>query len=301
MIKREDHEKEDKRIILYICVYLLAIPQMFNYVLGQINLYITFLILLSLYIYLKYEDLKWEFIASLILGISIIIKPTTFFMVLFLIIIKYDKEKKEFNFDMKTSLIRIIGALLPLASNIIFFLIYPDLLSGFIETNLTRQTFVELNFSISITRLLINFSIITNISISQLGVYMIVTMTFWGIAYFSHVIGKFERNYMIYGYLLGILIMFLGYFDTWDHHLLNIIPILIILIFNLPRQSEITNKTIKPTLFFLSFFDLLFMGIYLLTEPFFPFNFASTIFLIITFYVITVSSLKSKPNDIRGG
>ena len=49
LVKGEDHEKDDKRIIIYISVYLVGIPQMFNYILGQINLYITFFMLISLY------------------------------------------------------------------------------------------------------------------------------------------------------------------------------------------------------------------------------------------------------------
>jgi len=83
-----------------------------------------------------------------------------------------------------------------------------------------------------------------------------------------------------------MLIMLLGYFDSWDHHLLILIPLLIVIIFNLPRNSEITNK-FKKSLIFFSFFDLAFMGIWFLTTPFwFPYNFASTIFLILVFYGI---------------
>ncbi|GAG70298.1 unnamed protein product [marine sediment metagenome] len=56
LIRREDHEKEENRVILYICLYLIGLPQVFNYILGQINLYVTLLILLSLFVFLKYKD-----------------------------------------------------------------------------------------------------------------------------------------------------------------------------------------------------------------------------------------------------
>ena len=117
-----------------------------------------------------------------------------------------------------------------------------------------------------------------------------------GLAFLASIFGRFQKNAIVYGYLFGIIVMFLVYFDSWDHHLLNLTPILIILIFNLPRQSEVTNKYIKPTLFFVSFLDLLCMAIYLLIETWFPFNFGTTIFLLITLYGICKLSLSNDSN-----
>ena len=84
LVRGADHEREDKRVILYICLFIIGVPQIFNYILGQINLYVTLLIILSLFIFIKYSDIKWQFVASIILGISIIIKPTTLFMIPFI-------------------------------------------------------------------------------------------------------------------------------------------------------------------------------------------------------------------------
>ena len=66
LVKGKDHEKDDKRVILFICIYLMAAPQIFNYILGQINLFVAYFILLSLYIFLKYEKLKWQFFGSFV-------------------------------------------------------------------------------------------------------------------------------------------------------------------------------------------------------------------------------------------
>ena len=101
-------------------------------------------------------------------------------------------------------------------------------------------------------------------------------------------------NALIFGYLFGILIMFLAYFDTWDHHILQITPLLILTLFVLPRNSDITRKYIKPSFFFLNFFGLVFTGIIWLTLPYFPFNFASTIFLILIFIGVSKYCLKKK-------
>jgi len=95
LVRGDDHEKDDKRIILYICLYLIGLPQVFNYILGQINLYVTLLILLSLFIFLKFKEIKYQLLASFILGISIIIKPTTIFMIPFIIVLNYNYEKKR--------------------------------------------------------------------------------------------------------------------------------------------------------------------------------------------------------------
>ena len=105
LVRNKDHEKDDKRVILYICIYLMGLPHVLNYIYGQINLYITFFIILSLYIFLKYNDLKWQLIGSFILGISIIIKPTAIFLIPFLIILNINLEEKRIKFDFLRSLI----------------------------------------------------------------------------------------------------------------------------------------------------------------------------------------------------
>jgi len=157
LIKASDHENNEKRIITYISVYLMALPQMFNYVLGQINIIITFLMILSLYIFIKYKDIKWEFLASFILGISILIKPITIFLIPFLIVFNYDIKQKKVFFDLKANLVRLIGVALPLSLNIIVALFYPNLVEGFIVTNFTRNSLITTNASFSITRLFVNF------------------------------------------------------------------------------------------------------------------------------------------------
>ncbi|MBY9013524.1 MAG: DUF2029 domain-containing protein, partial [Candidatus Lokiarchaeota archaeon] len=156
IVRGIDHEMEDKRIILYICLYLIGLPQLFNYILGQINLYVTLLILISLFIFIKKSDIKWQFIASVILGISIIIKPTTLFMIPFIIVIGYNYEKRKLTLNLTKSLVRLIGVILPVALNLIMFLGYPNLLNGFLATNFTGSETVLLNHSFSITKIISN-------------------------------------------------------------------------------------------------------------------------------------------------
>jgi hypothetical protein len=283
LVKGKDHERDNKRVILYISLYLMAAPHILNYIHGQINLYVTFFILASLLIFLSRNSNASNFLASLILGISIIIKPTTVFLVPFLLLIRFDLKTKKFEFNFIKSFIRILGLLLPVSLNFIFFFLYPRLWNGFLATNFTGSNASALNFSFSLTKLIINFCFYFNLPYSQLWV-LITIVGITGILGFSfYVIRKKMKHSIIYGYTLGILIMFLTYFDTWDHHLLNLIPLLIIIIFNLPRK-EIMVNLFKRGLFFFNFLDIVFIGAWFLIYVIFPFNFLPTIVLTICLY-----------------
>jgi hypothetical protein len=299
LVRGVDHEKEDKRIVLYICFYLIGLPQVFNYILGQINLYLTLLILLSLFIFLKYNETKFQLLASLILGISIIIKPTTIFMIPFIIVLNYSYEKKRISFGLKLSFLRLFGVLLPLSLNTVMFLIHPDLLNGFLVTNFTGSETVLLNHSFSITKIISNMLIYIGVPSNELNVlpiFISVLLIMGCLGFIIYVFRHFNTNNLLYGYIFGILIMFLAYFDSWDHHLLNLTPLLIIMLFNLPRGSDLTRKYVKPSFIFLNFLGLVFTGLFWLTQQFFPFNFASTIFLIFIFIGVSKYCLKKISN-----
>ncbi len=293
IVKADDHEEDDKRVVLYICLYLASFPTGFNYILGQINLYVTLFILLSLYIFLKYKAIKWQLVGSLILGISIIIKPTTFFLIPFIIIFNFDPERKRLRVDFLGSLVRLVGVIIPVSLNIIFFLFSKSLWEGFLTTNFTGNNPIALNYSFSITKLITNFCYFYNIAFNQLFILIAVIVIIGGIGFLIFVFKKIEKNSIIYGYAFGILIMLLVYFDSWDHHLVNLTPLIIIIIFNLPRHSEITYP-LKRSLFFFNFLDLPFVGIWHLIFPLFPYNFESTFFLLLTLYSISKYCLMRK-------
>ena len=299
LVRNEDHERDDKRVIMYVCIYLMGLPHILNYIYGQINLYITFFILLSLYIFLKFKDFKWQFLGSLVLGISIIIKPTAFFLIPFLIILNIDLKNRKVKFDFIKSLTRLIGVITPVLLNFILFFIYPSLWEGFLDTNFTGSNPIALNFSFSISKLITNFCYFYNIPFNQIFVLLGVIGILGGLGFIIFIIKRFEKDSIVYGYAFGIIIMLLVYFDSWDHHLLNLTPILILIIFNLPRESKVTGS-IKLSLFFFSFFDLAFVGIWYLTYPLFPYNFTPTFFLILTFYAISKYCLFKQHNRKMG-
>lgn len=296
LVRGVDHEKNDNRVVSYISLYLMGLPHMFNYALGQINLYITLLTLLSLFIFLKYSQIRWQFVGSLILGFSLIIKPILIFVIPFLILLKYDLERKKLEFHLIKSVVRIIGVLIPLLLNFTVFILFPKLWTGFLKTNFTGVNPVDLNFSFSITKLIINFCYFYNIPFNQILIFIVVASIVGCLGMIIYIFRQVSENSIVIGFLFSILIMLLVYFDSWDHHLVILTPILIVIIFILPKQSEITRKYIKPSFLFFSFLDLAFMGIWFLTRSFFPFNFASTIFLVITFIGICKYCLIKKDN-----
>jgi hypothetical protein len=246
---------------------------------------------------LKHNNIKWELIASILLGISIIVKPVMVFVVPFLITLNINFKKKKIIFDFPTTIIRLIGVIFPILLNFIIFFLYPPLWEGFLTINLTGTEAELLNHSFSITKLINNYCTFYSIPCNHILILLIMLLTIGGLGFLIYTLRKTDQFSIIYGFLFSILIMLLVYFDSWDHHLLIILPILIILIFNLPRYSEIIKKFIKPGFFFLCFFDLAFMGIWFLVQSWFPFNFVPTIFLLLIFYGISKSSLKQNLDE----
>jgi len=293
---RDNHmsEKDEERAIKYISLFLMGFPQISNYVLGQINLYCCLFILLSLYVFLKYSSLKWDFIGSIILGISILIKPIAILMIPFLVAIRYDFVAKKISFELKRSIVRVSGILLPLIINIIPFLLYPSLIQGFIALNLTSEYTVTLNFSISLTKNITNFCIFYGIPFNQEILFFGLLLFFGVSAIIAIMFKENKQNAFIINYIFGILVMFITYFDTWDHHLLILTPLLLILIFYLPQDSKIAKIYINPGFYVLNFLNLIFIGLWVILMTIFPFNFVGTVFLIVIFFGISKHCINNR-------
>ena len=286
MLKPNQTEKDKSNKIYYISVFLIGVPQLVNYFLGQINLYVTFLTLLALYIFLKYDSIKWDFIGGILLGISVILKPITVLLIPFLILISINLKKKKINFLVKRSILRLFSAIIPLLFNVFVFIIYPNLWNGFVEVNFTGSNPTDVSFSFSLTKLIMNFFVYYNINFNQTLIFFIVLIIFGLIGFLIYIFRGNDKNSVLIGFIFGILITFISYFEVWEHHLLTLIPFLIIFLSILPENSSILKKFIKPSFYVYNFLHLAFLLIFLLTYNFFPYNFGVTIFLILNFYGI---------------
>jgi hypothetical protein len=247
-----------------------------------------------------YKKSTYQFLGSVILGISIIIKPTSLFLIPFLLIIHFNLEERKLKMDFLKSVIRLVGVTLPVLTNFVLFAMFPKLWGDFLSTNFTGSNPVALNFSFSLTKLITNFCFLFNIPFNQITILLTSVGIIGGFGLFIFILKRRNQNSILYGYSIGILVMLLTYYDSWDHHLLNLIPLMIILIFNIPRYSNLLNF-IKPSLFFFNFFDLIFVGIWYFTYPIFPFNFMGTFFLFLTFYGISKYLIVKKIESIKGG
>ncbi|MFX1237421.1 MAG: glycosyltransferase family 87 protein [Promethearchaeota archaeon] len=280
----EKDKSTEKRLVFLISIYLIGFPQLSTYVLGQINLYVSLLLLTSLYIYLKYNSMKMQLFGSILLGISIIIKPITICMIPFLILIHFDLKSKKFTVEWKKTIIRLVGSLIPLMLNLIVFYLYPSLWEGFLNTNLTSEYTITANPSFSITKLITNFLLLYDFPFEQIIVFLGVLLVIGGISILTLILKKPGRDLMVFGYLLGIIVMLLSYFDSWDHHIVVLTPLLIIMIMNFPENSKLTRKYLKPGFLVVSFLNLIGFGVWILTQAFFPYNFVSTVFLLLVLF-----------------
>jgi len=286
----EDLDK--KRVILYISIFLLIIPHSINYILGQINLFVTFFLLISIYFFKTKKSLFMEILGGICLGISIIIKPITVFIVPFLLLIKIDLKNKKINIDFFRSILRLVGVIFPLSFNILFFIFIPSLWNGFLEVNFLGSTPEIVNHSFSITRLVLNALNLSGISGSSFIVFFVIFMLIgiFGIfIYFVKVNPQFD---ITHAFSFGLVIMLLVYFDSWDHHLVILVPILSITFFYSSNSPLIFKKYVKPGFFGLSFFSMLFTGLWYLIHDLFPYNFIPTIFLLLCFYGLIKFALK---------
>jgi len=296
MLKPSQTEKDKVNKIYYISVYLIGVPQLVNYFLGQINLYVVFLTLLALYIFLKYDSIKWDFIGSFILGISVILKPITVLLIPFLILVNINLEKRKINFLVKRSLVRLFSAIIPIFFNVIIFVIYPNLWNGFMEVNFTGSNPTDISFSFSLTKLIMNFFVYFNIDFNQTLIFFTILIIFGFIGFLFYVFRRNNKNSILIGFIFGILITFISYFEVWEHHLLTLIPFLIIFLSILPENSSILKKFINPSFYVYNFLHLAFLLIFVLTYNFFPYNFGVTIFLILNFYGIIKYCLTKNRN-----
>ncbi|MBD3201151.1 MAG: DUF2029 domain-containing protein [Candidatus Lokiarchaeota archaeon] len=295
IIKITTSKRIDKeRLSRFLALFLGAAPQVNNYILGQNNLLVIFVLLASLYIFIKYNSLKYEFLASLLIGISINIKPITILIIPFLLVFLYHSKKDKIIIFIKRTISSLIGVSLILLPNIFLFFYFPKLWEGFINNNFGGVNIVSINHSFSISKLILNLFVFFNLPYNQFIILLISLLLFGGFS--LYLFGKCfsNENSLIFGFAYGILIMLLAYFDSWNHHLLVLIPLLIIILFNIPENGKISTFYFKPSLLYYVFLDLLFMGIWFSLRQWFPFNFVSTVFLILNFYGISKYLNRSK-------
>jgi len=286
---------ENESILHQNAVFLIMLPQFMNYFLGQINIIVSVFILSSLYFFLK-EGIKNQLIGGLFLGLGILIRPTLIFILPFLIILNYNKENKNISFNFKTTIARLIGSITLILISAIYFLIYPQMLTDFIAVNLTGEyTYtteggIEINPSFSLTRIVLISIDLFNVDVNGFLIFLLITIIILIPIFFLYIQISNKPEKLIYGYLGGILIMLIVYFDSWPHHIVVLTPFLILFI--LLNKNFKYLKIIKNVHYLLAILVVPLWGIYYLTYDFFPFNIGGLILLIILYYFLDVFYLE---------
>ncbi len=131
-----------------------------------------------------------------------------------------------------------------------------------------------------------NFFLLYDMPFNQIVIFLSVLIIVGFFTLVIHILKVPSKNAIIYGYILGIIVMFLSYFDSWDHHIVVFTPLLLLIMVDLPENSKITKFYLKPGFFALCFLNLIGFGVWFLTQDYFPFNFVSTLFLCLILFGI---------------
>jgi len=288
---RDLFDKPENNSILYqSAILIIMLPQFMNYFLGQINTLVSLFILTSVFYFLK-EDDKSNFIGGLMLGFGILIKPTLILLIPFILPLYYSKTTKKIDFQIKTIFIRLSGISILMLISSIYFIISPKLLEGFIEVNFTGNYTttignLDINASFSLTRNLFTLFQLIEFNVNYFILFLIVILLFMLPILIYFVLSSNKTNRLIDGYLIGISIILITYYDSWPHYLIILTPFIILFI--LLNKNFKFYRTIRFIHWFLVILVVLSWGIFYLTYEFFPFNLCGLILLLLLYFSLII-------------
>jgi len=290
------YEPDNESILHHFGILLIMLPQFMNYFLGQINILVSFFILISLFYFLK-GSIKYDLLGGLFLGLGISFKPSLILLLPFIILLSYNKETKKFEMPFKRMVSRLIGSIILILFSGLFFLVLPEMLTGFIEVNLTGEyTYnvgggLEINPSFSLTRIVLIFFEVLAIDINYFLVFIIIILLFWLPLFIIFIFSNTSEIKLINGYFTGITVMLLVYFDSWPHYIVVLAPFLIFFI--LFEKDFEMYKLFKYIYYLFAFLILAFWILFYLTYEIFPFNLGGLILLMLLYYSLIVYYVKS--------
>jgi hypothetical protein len=296
------YKTENESVLHQKAVFLIMLPQFMNYFLGQINILVCFFILASLFYFLKGSN-RHDFIGGCLLGFGILFKPTLILILPFILLISYNRSSKKLTFNLKQSVIRLAGSIILIGISGIFFLIYPEMLNGFIEVNLAgKYTYqvgegLEINPSFSLTRVILILFDLTNLDVNNLLVFSIIILISLLPLYFLFISSTDNKSRLIYGYFSAITITLLVYFDSWPHNIVVLAPFMIFFL--------LLNKNFRVYVFFkylhylFAILLVAFWGIFYLTYQIIPFNIGGLILIVLLYYTLIIF-YKERQNESHG-
>ncbi|MBN2149962.1 MAG: DUF2029 domain-containing protein [Candidatus Lokiarchaeota archaeon] len=186
-----------------------------NFNQGQVGSVIAFLLVGSMFLYLK----NHEFVANLALGVALAIKPTSYFIVIFMLL---------FSGSLKKLITRGAVILMPICINAIIFLIVPVMLGGFINAAFIHDFNQGVPLpSVTLTSLVTMLAGIFNPMNGQLVIFTIISVPSTLVA--MHVARRRnDGNKIAAAFVLGTLLYFTCQYDVWPSQTLYMYPFIII-------------------------------------------------------------------------
>lgn len=284
-------ESENKSLLHHGSAYLLILPQFMNYFLGQTNMIVLIFILTSLFYLIKGGN-KNDFLGGLMLGFGILFKPTLILIVPFIIPISYNKLNRKLNLQFKKTIIRLCGPVILIILSGLFFLANPQMLIDFMDVNLAGQYVyniggsVEINPSFSLTRIILIISELIGLKFNNFITFIAITLIIWAILYIFFIFSPTQSNRLVMGFLSGISVMLIVYFDSWPHHLIVLTPFMILFI--LLNKDFKRIELFKYVCYLLTNLTLAFWVIYYLTYEFLPVNIGGLLLLLLLYYNLII-------------
>ncbi|MFX1275431.1 MAG: glycosyltransferase 87 family protein [Promethearchaeota archaeon] len=201
-----------------LLISLMAPLQVVLLFIGQVTEIYIFIILLVVLLLENEKNRRYEIkyanlIVGLLVGISMAYKPFAFLLIPILLKISFSYRNKKFQIEGKQIAITLIGFLIPFILNVLYFILYPNLITGFIRENSTSQ-FSDYP-STSITRIIFVFFSAFSLSISEIMILVISTPVLYIIILILfYLMPNNEKNYsMFFG--MAMLIMLITFTDSW--------------------------------------------------------------------------------------
>ncbi len=271
-ILRKFTKNFNQKVIEIFAASMLVLPFWVDfYVQGQISCLLVFVLLLSLHYYLKGR----EVLGSLLLGISLVLKPITFFQIIFILVSCLLAK------DIKSVIKRGIFILIPIIPDALLFLTVDGLLDSFLYINF--GVFSPAMFSVSLSNF---FRSILGLPSNGVFIVCLATSVIVGILVLWKIKSPQER--ILFSFIFGIFGYFLTQIDIWTNQFPLVFPFLLLAAGFLPKYVDqkrffilfliypaaaqfynlyysYGNAAIMPFIPIVSFSFLLMVGYYVLT------------------------------------
>jgi len=197
-----------------LAILMITPPHVINYIFGQISQLVIVLVLLALLILIvsKEDTIKPFFIAGLLIGLASTVKPFCIVFAPFLIPFSL-KNRYGIGNHIKQVVGVILGGASILLPNLVYFVMYPSALDGFIQVNL--QEGLTGQHSTSLTRLILTFIPSTMTMTVQWALIILLGGFVFGMSYIRFLRTPNGDKKYIHHFADMMFLVLLIYPDSW--------------------------------------------------------------------------------------